>query len=97
MSAPDFAAVMSRTIANYPGTGGLHARTIDLARAQLAAKFTELCQTCGGLGMAPQCHPEHPAQGDDCGCPANFMDCPDCPTIGELLNEAADARRAVQP
>jgi len=58
----------------------------------LGAKEPELCPTCGGFGMVPQCHPEHHAQGDGCGCPANFMPCPDCPTIGTLLAEAAAAR-----
>ena len=77
MSAPDFAAIIDAEINDWDA----HAN----ARMVLAAKVSELCRACGGGGLVPQCHPEHDAQGEDCGCPANFMPCPDCPTIAKLL------------
>ena len=81
MSTPDFAAILSRITAGFHGQQMPHVQ----ADALLAAKVPELCRTCGGDGLVPQCHPEHDAQGEDCGCPANFMPCPDCPTIATLL------------
>ena len=92
MKAADFAAIMA-TWELFTAADGEHGVRIREAADLLGAKVPELCSTtCGGFGMVPQCHPEHHAQGEGCGCPANFMECPDCPTIGTLLAEAVAAR-----
>ena len=96
MTAPDFAAIIEdaaddvRVRCGSYCQGGTY-NTREATALQLAAKVPELCRTCDGGGLVPQCHPGHDTQGEDCGCPVNFMPCPDCPTIGQLLAIGAEA------
>ena len=75
MSAPDFAATLR--VAADSVRYGIAADQID---AQLAAKVPELCQTCEGYGLVAK-----PLRPGAQALSVTHEDCPDCPTIGQLL------------
>ena len=78
MSAPDFAAILAATLADVTGEPS---RMFDIECTEmLAARVPELCQTCKGYGLVAK-----PLRPGAQALSVTHEDCPDCPTIGQLL------------